>query len=496
MLPVNEMASGQHSPYSTLSAMAIDPDLHPHRRRARVRGDRRRGVARRRRPGALAGGGPRGAADRLPGGSRAEARRAARRLRSSSSGIISASSRARAAAFEAFVERERDWLDDYALFRALHDAVRSPRRGGTGPSRWRAREPAALARGASARLAREMRFFEYVQWIADAQWHEARRRAAPVRLFGDLPFMVGADSADVWAGEHAFARDLSVGTPPDAFSDDGQDWGLPAYRWDVVVREDFRWLRARAHRATELFDGYRVDHVIGFYRTWVRPSRAAPAVLHAAPTKPISASSDGASCRSSSTRAPASSPRISARCPTSCASRSPSCGVPGYKVFRWEREWKQSGQPFRDPGELPAAVAGDHRHARHRHAGRVVGRRAARRARGDPAPARARRSAACAPSDAFGPRGARRAARARARLRLEPRGPADAGHLRLARSHQHAGHGRRHQLDVASALAGRHAGEGARGARARACAAQAGSSADRAAPTSTRSTRRRHLHGL
>ena len=61
-----------------------------------------------------------------------------------------------------------------------------------------------------------------------------------------------------------------VGTPPDAFSAEGQDWGLPAYRWDVVERQDFAWLRARARRGTELFDGYRVDHVIGFYRTYVR----------------------------------------------------------------------------------------------------------------------------------------------------------------------------------------------------------------------------------
>ena len=94
--------------------------------------------------------------------------------------------------------------------------------------------------------------------------------AAPVGVFGDFPFMVSGHSADVWARQHEFDLDSSVGTPPDAFSATGQDWGLPAYRWDVVARRRLRWLRDRARRSAELYDGFRIDHLIGFYRTFVR----------------------------------------------------------------------------------------------------------------------------------------------------------------------------------------------------------------------------------
>ena len=109
----------------------------------------------------------------------------------------------------------------------------------------------------------------------------ARERAGDVALFGDLPFMVSGDSADVWARQDEFRLDASVGVPPDAFSETGQDWGLPVYRWDVLAERDFDWLRHRARRNADLFDGYRVDHLVGFYRTYFRPHDGRRAGVHA-----------------------------------------------------------------------------------------------------------------------------------------------------------------------------------------------------------------------
>jgi 4-alpha-glucanotransferase len=357
MLPVNEMVSGQHSPYSTLSAMAIDPIYI--------------------RMGDVAEFAAIGGEVSLDETARAlltevrastlvdypkvrELKRVALRAcfdEFERRHLVRKSPRR--AAFEAFAERERDWLDDYAIFRALHERF-DRRPWWQWPEPLAGRDAAAMAEARQS-LRREIQFFEYVQWVADAQWHEARRRAAPVRLFGDMPFMVGADSADVWAGDHAFARDLSVGTPPDAFSEKGQDWGLPAYRWDVVVREDFKWLRWRAHRATELYDGYRVDHVIGFYRTWVR---AADGSASFTPT-------DEADQRELGRRIMHvfidSGACIVAEdlgtVPDFLRESLTELQVPGYKVFRWEREWNQSGQPFRDPAEYPPlslATTGTH----------------------------------------------------------------------------------------------------------------------------------------
>ena len=131
-----------------------------------------------------------------------------------------------------------------------------------------ATRPRSTRRGASS--SRKILFHQYVQWLADEQWQAAREAMGEVRLFGDFPFMVAADSADVWARQHLFRFDATVGTAPDAFSETGQDWGLPVYRWDVMEGEDFRWLRQRARRMARLYDGYRVDHLVGFFRTYSR----------------------------------------------------------------------------------------------------------------------------------------------------------------------------------------------------------------------------------
>ena len=83
--------------------------------------------------------------------------------------------------------------------------------------------------------------------------------------------MVAEDSADVWGLQHFFRFDASVAVPPDAYSADGQDWGLPVPRWDEMRDAGDPWLRARADRAAELYDAFRVDHVVGLYRTYARP---------------------------------------------------------------------------------------------------------------------------------------------------------------------------------------------------------------------------------
>jgi 4-alpha-glucanotransferase len=147
------------------------------------------------------------------------------------------------------VSRERAWFD--------------------WPEPLRTRQAQALAE-ARAELGDEILFRQYLQWLAGEQWRAARRGTGEVALFGDLPFMVSGDSADVWARQDEFRLDASVGVPPDAFSETGQDWGLPVYRWDVFAQRDFDWLRDRAHRNADLFDGYRVDHLVGFYRTFYR----------------------------------------------------------------------------------------------------------------------------------------------------------------------------------------------------------------------------------
>jgi 4-alpha-glucanotransferase len=356
MLPVNEMAAG-HSPYSTLSAMAVDPIFL---RLADVPEFAALGGERALTPGQK----------RTLTGLRKRAAIAYDRVRALKSAALDAAfarfeeehwarQTPRARDLAAFMERESWWLDDYTLFRALRDRFAGAA-WWSWPAPLASREASAL-REVRRELDREIRHFAYLQWLANSQWTDARGAADPVRFFGDLPFMVGADSADVWANEHGFSRDVTVGTPPDAFSADGQDWGLPAYRWDVMVQQDFGWLRARAQRSVELYDGYRIDHVIGFYRTWVRASDGT------AYFTPADESDQRELGRRIIRVFQASGACVVAEdlgtVPDFLRESLDELGVPGYKVFRWERAWKVAGQPFLDPHRYPptsVATTGTH----------------------------------------------------------------------------------------------------------------------------------------
>jgi 4-alpha-glucanotransferase len=259
---------------------------------------------------------------------------------------------ARAEAFEAWCATQSWWLDDYALFRALHFR-HGERAWMTWPERVRDRDEAALVQ-AREELSEEVAYRRWLQWVADAQWREAKAKAQPVALMGDLAFMVDGDSADVWAHRDSFRQDASVGAPPDAFSDDGQNWGMPAYRWDVLEANGFDWLRQRARRTASLFEGYRIDHLVGFYRTYMFPSDGSRAFF--VPADEDDQLALGEAVLSIFGQAGA---RIIAEdlgtVPDFVRESLTRLRVPGYKVFRWERFWLAEGQPYRDPAAYPAA---------------------------------------------------------------------------------------------------------------------------------------------
>jgi 4-alpha-glucanotransferase len=360
LLPLNEMAAGQQSPYSAMSAMAIDPIFI-----------RLQDV-----PEFGAGGGESslGADDReilkaVRGSPRVEYA-AVRKLKLAA--LTAAFERfhrdewergtVRAAVLAAFVSDQRWWLDDYALYRALH--ARDDGLPWTGwPAALSRRDPDAME-NARRELWKRILLFQYLQWLADAQWRAARAaaRARGVALFGDLPFMVDLDSADVWSRQNQFRLDVSVGAPPDAFSAEGQDWGMPACDWPAMAADGFAWLRARARRSADLFDGCRVDHLVGFYRTYGRP-RAGGAPF-------FSPSDEGEQVRlGEEVLGVLAEPAVEIVAedlgiiPDYVRASLGRLGVPGFRVLRWEREWHSPGQPFRNPPSYPAlsvATSGTH----------------------------------------------------------------------------------------------------------------------------------------
>ena len=229
------------------------------------------------------------------------------------------------------------------------------------PAPFRNRSPAALA-SARLELADDILFRQYVQWLAGEQWARARAAAGNVALFGDLPFMVNGDSADVWARQDEFRLDASAGVPPDAFSETGQDWGLPVYRWDVLAARDFDWLRIRARRNADLFDGYRVDHLVGFYRTYFRLRSTDAAAF--VPDNEADQLALGERVlevfREPGTEIIAEDLGV---VPDFVRASLARLAVPGYRVFRWERRWHEPKQPFKDPLAYPplsVATSGTH----------------------------------------------------------------------------------------------------------------------------------------
>jgi len=171
-------------------------------------------------------------------------------------------------ALNGFIKEEEFWLHDYALFTAL-----KAQRG------WRVDWKAWTSANDADVPAEEIRFHQYVQWIAHIQWQEtlAYAHQRKVYLMGDMPIYVGGDSVDVWAKHHEFDLEADGGAPPDYFNWLGQNWAAPLYAWDVMAADGFAWWKARIAYNTRLFDWLRFDHFRGVSEYWRIPKR--PAIL-------------------------------------------------------------------------------------------------------------------------------------------------------------------------------------------------------------------------
>jgi 4-alpha-glucanotransferase len=185
--------------------------------------------------------------------------------------------------YERFERDSVSWLDDYALFEALRRA--DPRPWTQWPAAVAKRAPEALA-AARTEHAREIAYAKFVQFVFAQQWARLRSycRAQGIRLIGDIPIFVAHASADVWANQHYFTLDDDgqpthvAGVPPDYFSESGQRWGNPHYRWKRLAADGYRWWIDRFKTLLERFDLVRIDHFIGFVRYWAIPAHEATAV--------------------------------------------------------------------------------------------------------------------------------------------------------------------------------------------------------------------------
>ncbi|MBF0456297.1 MAG: 4-alpha-glucanotransferase [Nitrospirae bacterium] len=127
----------------------------------------------------------------------------------------------------------------------------------------------------------EVLFYAWVQFELEKQLKRAAQALEfmGIRLKGDIPIMINEDSADVWAERKYFDLGMRAGAPPDMFSEKGQNWGFPCYKWDVLEKEDYTWWRQRLKQASKFYHAYRIDHVLGFFRIWGIPEKEQTGIL-------------------------------------------------------------------------------------------------------------------------------------------------------------------------------------------------------------------------
>lgn len=166
---------------------------------------------------------------------------------------------------------EHPWVVDYALFTAVKNHF-----GGIMFSAWPDKEivlrrPEAILKY-SGLLKDEISFHIFCQFLFHRQWLALKQYCNDrgILLFGDMPIYVAEDSADTWTNPEIFQLDRNripkrvAGVPPDYFSENGQRWGNPLYRWHRLRRRGYDWWVSRMKAMAELYDMIRIDHFVGF----------------------------------------------------------------------------------------------------------------------------------------------------------------------------------------------------------------------------------------
>ncbi|MDF9408758.1 4-alpha-glucanotransferase [Pelotomaculum isophthalicicum JI] len=176
--------------------------------------------------------------------------------------------------YNEFVESEKFWLEDYCLYKAL-----KKKHKGLPWQKWEralaAREKKALTEAGQA-LAVEIGYQRFLQYVFHRQWQKLKSYAnrIGIRIIGDMPIYVAADSCDTWAFRHYFKMDrdgaqlAQAGVPPDCFSSTGQLWGNPLYDWCALRGDDYSWWKERFRRAIKNYDTIRLDHFRAFESFW------------------------------------------------------------------------------------------------------------------------------------------------------------------------------------------------------------------------------------
>lgn len=178
---------------------------------------------------------------------------------------------------------DQNWVREYGVFRALKKA-----NAGVCWNEWKQEDkewPEHRGRLA-AEVEQEVQYQSFLQYLFYAQWMNVKQAAnkSGIKVMGDVPFYVGLDSVDVWAGKENFLLDTKghplfiAGVPPDYFSATGQRWGNPIYDWEYMKKKEYQFWVERIGYSSELFDIVRIDHFRAFDTFWKVPASCPTAI--------------------------------------------------------------------------------------------------------------------------------------------------------------------------------------------------------------------------
>ena len=187
--------------------------------------------------------------------------------------------------YKIFCSNNAFWLDDFALYMAIKE-----KNSGKAWNTWKAdiklRKKSVL-NSLKTELEDETEFYKTIQYFFFVQWNKlkAYANANGIKIIGDIPIYVAADSADVWANPKQFLLDENcnstevAGCPPDAFSDEGQLWGNPLYDWDYMKNDGYSWWKKRIEHLCRMCDVIRIDHFRGFESFYCIPAESETAKI-------------------------------------------------------------------------------------------------------------------------------------------------------------------------------------------------------------------------
>lgn len=163
------------------------------------------------------------------------------------------------------------WVENYALFKTLKNQL-SKNHWRTWPSELQ-HPTAEKRRQLIDHYRKDVDFHLLMQYLAHTQLTQVKRYAAEsgVRLMGDVPILICNDSCDVWERPQEFDLTLLAGAPPDIYNREGQVWGFPLFRWEAMQKNNYAWWHQRLLAASDYYDIFRIDHVLGFFRIWAIP---------------------------------------------------------------------------------------------------------------------------------------------------------------------------------------------------------------------------------